>query len=217
VKIRGFRIEPGEVEAALHRLPEVVAAVVAPWAQPGRPAELAAYVVPARPGLTADDLRRALAAHLPAPLVPSAFVLLEALPTTPGGKVDRRRLPAPERPAAATAFLPPGTESERELAAIWAEVLGLERVGLQDNFFDLGGHSLLLPRVQARVKERLGVDLPLLKLFEHPTVGALAAKLTNLDAGGSGAPDPASRERARRQRAGLEAQRQRLAARRSTG
>jgi acyl carrier protein len=213
VKIRGFRVEPGEIEAALTRLPEVAAAAVVVHASPGKPASLAAYVVPAAGSpedLDLEAVRRALAAGLPAPLVPAAFLALPALPLTPNGKLDRRRLPAPERPAGGGAFEPPSSEGERELAAIWAEVLGLERVGVRDSFFDLGGHSLLLPRVQAAVKQRLGRELPLLKLFEHPTVGGLASYLAQSGTEEvTGAPDPGSRDRAQRQRAGLEAQRQR--------
>jgi amino acid adenylation domain-containing protein len=217
VKIRGFRVEPGEIEAALTRLPEVASAAVVVHAAPGKPASLAAYVVPAAGApedLDLEAVRRAVAAGLPAPLVPAAFVALPALPLTPNGKLDRKRLPAPERPAGGGAFEPPSSEGERELAAIWAEVLGVERVGVRDSFFDLGGHSLLLPRVQAAVKQRLGRELPLLKLFEHPTVGGLASYLAQSGTDEvSGAPDPGSRDRAQRQRAGLEAQRQRLAVR----
>ena len=219
VKVRGYRVAPGEVAAALERHPEVASAAVMPWAPAGAPLGLAAYVVPApreagTGELSGEALRRYLAERLPPPLVPATVTVIEALPLTPAGKIDRRRLPAPDRQAAA-AFVPPGSDTERELAAIWAEMLGLERVGADDNLFELGGHSLLLPRIQARIRERLGRDLPLLELFAHPTVRTLAVKLDRDgreggEKAGQAGPDPGSRDRAGRQRQGLEAQRQRM-------
>jgi amino acid adenylation domain-containing protein len=177
VKIRGFRVEPGEVENALAGHPglrSVAVAVHEP--EPGAP-RLAAYVVPSgEEAPTATELRRFLAAKLPDAWIPSAFVTLPELPLTASGKVDRRALPKPEpeRPRLEREYLPPATEVEEALAAIWAEVLGIERVGVQDNFFELGGHSLLATQVVARVRERLQVDLPLLHLFQMPTVEQLA-------------------------------------------
>jgi amino acid adenylation domain-containing protein len=225
VKVRGYRVEPGEVAAALERHPEVAAAAVVPWAPaaapgaPEAPLGLAAYAVPAprQPDageLSGEALRRWLAERLPPPLVPAAVTVIPALPLTPAGKIDRRRLPAPDRQAAA-AFVPPGSATERALAAVWAEMLGLERVGADDNLFELGGHSLLLPRIQARIRERLGREVPLLELFAHPTVRTLAVKLDRdgregATQAGQAGPDPGSRDRADRQRQGLEAQRQRM-------
>ena len=217
VKIRGFRVEPGEVEAALARHPDVGACAVAVrTGADGEALGLTAYVVPRNGGdLRPRDLRSWLAGVLPAALVPAGCVLLEALPLTANGKVDWEALErlAPERLDAAETSAPPRTAVERELAAVWCEVLGAARVGIGDSFFDLGGHSLLLPRVQAAVRQRLGREVPLLKLFEHPTVEALAAWLE----GGSEAVIDAgeSRERGRRQRQGLELQRQRFAQRRT--
>jgi amino acid adenylation domain-containing protein len=220
VKVRGFRVEPGEVEAALGRHPGVAACAVVPAAGAGGGTVLAAFVAPAAPDLAVAALQAWLAERLPPYMLPARFALLAALPLTANGKVDRRRLSslaaaaAPEGTGPATApYAPPRTEIERTLAGIWAEVLGLTRVGLHDNFFDLGGHSLLLALAQARLCERLGRELPLLKMFEHPTVGALAAYL---EQGGEAAlASTASRERAERHRQGLELQRQRLAARRT--
>ncbi|MET0396875.1 MAG: amino acid adenylation domain-containing protein [Longimicrobiaceae bacterium] len=178
LKVRGFRIEPGEVEAALLRHPAVrEAAVVA--AGEGAAARLVAYLVPAagRDAPAAAELREGLRGVLPEHLVPAAFVALERLPLTPGGKLDRRSLPAPEAGIAAAEYVPPRTPDEERLAAIFAEVLGVERVGAGDHFFDLGGHSLLATRVVARVHREMGVEVPVRVLFEAPTVAALAAWL----------------------------------------
>ncbi|HEX2189372.1 MAG TPA: amino acid adenylation domain-containing protein, partial [Longimicrobiaceae bacterium] len=181
VKIRGFRVEPGEVEAALREQPGVGAAIVA--AREDRPGErrLAAYVAPAPGAAGAPDpaaLRAALRARMPEYMVPSAFVVLEALPVTPNGKVDRAALPAPDASAEREgAYVPPRTPAEEVLAGIWAEALGVERVGVEDDFFDLGGHSLLATRVASRVREAFRAELPLRALFEAPTVAELAARI----------------------------------------
>jgi acyl carrier protein len=195
-------------------------------AQPERTGEkrLAAWVVP-QDGEGGEELARTLRAFLretlPAYLIPSSIALLDRLPLTPNGKVDRRDLArrAPEaRPAAAAG--PPRTEREQTLAAIWADLLGLERVGLEESFFDLGGHSLLLARLQGVLYERLGREVPLLALFEHPTVGALAAYLERAEGSAPARIEldqtaPAgSRDREQRRREALERQRSRLAGRR---
>ena len=117
---------------------------------------------------------------------PSAFVLLEALPLTPNGKLDRKALPAPEYAAGADLYVAPRTEAERKVAAVWAEVLEVERVGAHDRFFALGGHSLLLVRVQARLREAFGQPVPITHLFRYLTVSALAAALD------APAPEPAA-------------------------
>jgi amino acid adenylation domain-containing protein len=181
VKIRGLRIEPGEIEAALAALPSVGAAVVV--AREDRPGDrrLAAYVTGrggARPDAAA--LRDALGAVLPDYMVPSAFVVLETLPLTPNGKVDRRALPAPDAADAHEDFVPPETETERALAAIWAEVLGVERVGAEDSFFLLGGHSLMAAQVVSRIRQALDVELPLRTLFEASRLRDLAARVDAL-------------------------------------
>ncbi|HVR95722.1 MAG TPA: non-ribosomal peptide synthase/polyketide synthase, partial [Thermoanaerobaculia bacterium] len=175
VKIRGFRIELGEIESVLGRHPEVrEAAVLLREDRPGDK-RLAAYVVPA-PGarLETEALRGFLRQELPEHMVPAALVLLDVLPLTPNGKVDRRALPVPERGPSEggdEGFL---DAVEELLAGIWTEVLGLERVGVQESFFELGGHSLLATQVVSRVRTLLGVELPLRALFESPTVSGLA-------------------------------------------
>jgi acyl carrier protein len=165
-------------------------------------------------------LRNRLARTLPLPMLPTQLLVVDALPLTGNGKLDRQALlrraaEAGPGEAAATAYAAPRNEVERALGEIWAAALGVPRVSVLDNFFDLGGHSLLLTEVQAQIRQRLGRELPLLKLFEHPTVGSLAAHLAG-DVDGVRAADSAGddEERARRQLAGLELQRQRMAAHR---
>jgi amino acid adenylation domain-containing protein len=175
VKLRGFRVELGEVESTLARHPRVrdVAVVVRPGA--GGDKRLVAYLVPDG-ALAARDLRDLLRAKLPEYMVPSAFVLLEQLPLTPNGKVDRTRLPAPEesRERVETVVLPCNDE-ERQLVAIWEEVLAVSGIGTRDNFFDLGGHSLLALRMFVRLEQSLRIRLPIATLFEAPTIEELAA------------------------------------------
>ncbi|HYW11292.1 MAG TPA: amino acid adenylation domain-containing protein [Longimicrobium sp.] len=177
VKIRGFRIEPGEVEAALRALPEVLDAAVAVRADADGAPALAAYVVP---GGQADaaGVRARLAERLPHYMVPATFTLLDALPLTGTGKVDRRALPDPAPiPSAEAGFEPPATDDERAIAAAWAEALGIDRIGATDGFFALGGHSLRAVRIVARIDEALGVRLPVSALFESPTVRGLAERV----------------------------------------
>ncbi|MBV9110592.1 MAG: amino acid adenylation domain-containing protein, partial [Gemmatimonadetes bacterium] len=177
VKVRGFRIEPGEVEAALRALAEVRdCAVVA--RRDGGEARLVAYVA-AADGASPAALRDALAARMPEHMVPGAFVLVDAIPLTPNGKVDRRALPAPDASASPGSASPEG-ETETALAAIWAEVLGHRSVGAEDDFFLSGGHSLLATQVVSRIRRELGVELPLRALFEAPTVRRLAARVDAL-------------------------------------
>ncbi|HEV7515307.1 MAG TPA: amino acid adenylation domain-containing protein, partial [Thermoanaerobaculia bacterium] len=177
VKVRGFRIEPGEIEAVLAGHPAVRQAVVT--AREDRPGDrrLVAYVVAREEVPDLPAVLSALAAErLPAYLVPAAFVVLPTLPLTPNGKLDRGALPAPEWQSAAT-YVPPATPFEEMLAAIWAELLGVERVGAGDDFFALGGHSFLATRVVSRLREAFGVEVPVRALFERPTVRQLAAML----------------------------------------
>ncbi|HEX2202783.1 MAG TPA: amino acid adenylation domain-containing protein [Longimicrobium sp.] len=186
VKIRGFRIEPAEVESALLAHDGVrEALVMAREDEPGRK-RLVAYVAGAAGGAAPDGaaLREHLKARLPDYMVPAAFVALDAFPLTPHGKVDRKALPAPaagREPAAGEA---PRNETEAKVAEIWAAVLGIDRVGVHDDFFELGGHSLLAMPVMTRVRETLGVEVPLRRLFETPTVAALAAAVEEIRAGG---------------------------------
>ncbi|HEX2204130.1 MAG TPA: amino acid adenylation domain-containing protein [Longimicrobium sp.] len=177
VKIRGFRIEPGEIEAALHAHPSVADAVVVARPDSTGAARLVAYViVEGGAEMEVAALRAHLKEGLPEYMVPTAWVALEAFPRTPNGKIDRRSLPAPEGGAAdgAAAYVEPRTETERFVAGLWAEVLGRERVGARDHFFDLGGHSLLATQVVSRVNAQLGLDLPLRVAFEAQTLEALA-------------------------------------------
>ena len=185
IKLRGYRIEPGEVAAALRRVPGIAQAHVALGTPPGGSRQLVGYLVP-MPGTTAPEpaeVRRVLAAALPAYMVPTSYVWLDELPTTRSGKVDTSRLPAPQ-PAAESGSRPAAGAVESTLAGIWQDVLGLAEVGAEDNFFDLGGHSLLLGRVHQRITAEVRADLPLIALFQYPTIGALARYLA-----GAGAAD----------------------------
>ncbi|HEX9314785.1 MAG TPA: amino acid adenylation domain-containing protein, partial [Actinomycetota bacterium] len=179
VKIRGVRIEPGEIEAALMAHPGIARAAVIAREQASGGKRLVAYVVPA-PGAGDPDpqaLRGALAGTLPDYLVPSAFVTLDALPLTPHGKLDRKALPAPDFSAGQTRYVAPRTEAEAMVAAIWAEVLGVDRVGVEDNFFELGGDSILSIRVISRLRAAFSVEISPRVLFTAPTVAGLAAAL----------------------------------------
>ena len=189
VKLRGFRIELGEIEAALRQHPAIRDSVVTLRSDISGERRLVAYVIPGREQFpVASDLRKYLQEHLPDFMVPSSYVTLDQFPLTPNGKVDRRALPAPDstRPDLKAAFVAPRTPTEEVLAGIWAHLLGLENVGIQDNFFDLGGHSLLATQVLSRIRAAFGVDLPLRKLFESPTVSGLAESVeTAMRAGDS--------------------------------
>jgi amino acid adenylation domain-containing protein len=179
VKVRGFRVEPGEIEAALRSHPAVAEAVVVARADAAGVLRLAAYYVP-RDGAEMDaaELRMHVAARVPEYMLPSAFVALDSIPLSTSGKVDRRALPDPDV-ADAHAFAPPETPDEVALAEIWAELLGVQRVGAEDDFVTLGGHSLLGVRVVSRIAARLGVELPLRAIFEAPTVRALARRVAH--------------------------------------
>jgi acyl carrier protein len=185
VKLRGFRIEPGEIEAALLAYASARDAVVVLHGAAPDDQRLVAYVVPSADATRAEDVRDALRAHLPSYLVPADVVLLHQLPRTPNGKVDRAALLPPLRSAAPDGRrLPPESDVERTIAAIWTEVLNVPNVGVQENFFDLGGHSLLMVRVRARIADRLGIDLPVVDLFRLPTIRAVAEHIAGRDAVG---------------------------------
>lgn len=197
VKVRGHRADLGEVEAALVRLPGVAAAVVVAVTRDGGQGEvdLIGYVRPAA-GAVVDSrqLRRLMRERVPGHLVPRAVMLVDDLPLTPTGKVDLRALPRPEPPAAGPGGIadPPGTETERRVARAWCEVLGVAAVGVRTSFFDAGGDSLALARLQQRLSQELGRQLPLPTLLAHPTVSALARHLDQTDLDGAVArPAPA--------------------------
>ena len=182
VKIRGLRIELGEIEAALASLPGVrEAAVVA------RDLRLVAYIAG---DATAEELRRSLRERLPDSMIPAAFVALAALPRTPGGKVDRKALPAPEQHGSEESYLAPRTPVEEVLAGLWADLLGLARVGATDHFFELGGHSLLATQVMSRLRSTFGVEMPLRDLFEAPRLADLAARVETARRAGAVPPAP---------------------------
>jgi amino acid adenylation domain-containing protein/thioester reductase-like protein len=180
VKVRGFRIELGEIEATLTLHPAVREAVVVARGDAAAQ-RLVAYIVPqsAAPAPSTTELRSFLGGKLAEYMVPAAFVMLDTLPLSPNGKVDRKSLPAPgtDRPDLAAEFVSPATSTERKLAAIWAEVLQVERIGSHDGFFELGGHSLLATQVITRVKSQFGVELPLRQLFEATTLADFAATI----------------------------------------
>ena len=177
VKIRGFRIELGEIEGTLEQHPAVLQAIVQPQEVAPGEKRLVAYVVAERESRpTAGELRGFLNDKLPEHMVPAVFVLLDAFPLTTNGKVNRRALPTPDdrRPELEQVFVACRTPTEELLAAIWSQVLGIERVGIYDNFFQLGGHSLLATQVVSRIREAFQVEMPLRRLFEAPTVAGLA-------------------------------------------
>jgi amino acid adenylation domain-containing protein len=198
IKIRGYRIELGEIEAALNQHPAVNQSVVV--AQDGtmndwsdaesckskienqESERLVAYIVPTEQKPSITELRSFLGEKLPEYMMPSAFVILELLPLTSNGKVDRQALPRPDdsRPNLEQIFVEPRTEIEEFIAQAWREVLKLEKIGVHDNFFELGGHSLLATQVVSRLRKNLDIDLPLRKLFELPTIAALASFIDTL-------------------------------------
>ncbi|APR77528.1 Siderophore biosynthesis non-ribosomal peptide synthetase [Minicystis rosea] len=190
VKIRGFRIELGEIEAVLEQHAAVREAVVI--AREDRPGDkrLVGYVVLADGAASPADLRALVAQRLPEYMVPSAFVMLDALPLGPTGKIDRRALPAPEDASAARLHVAPRGPVEEVIAGIYADVLRAGEVGAHDGFFELGGHSLLATQAMARVREAFGVEVPLRAIFEEPTVAALAAAVQTALERGAGATAP---------------------------
>jgi len=177
VKIRGHRIELGEIEAAISQHPAIRETVVVARLDSADSQRIVAYVVPQKEQtLTMTELRDFLESKLPNYMVPVALVMLEALPLTPNGKVDRKALPAPDtaRPELEAVYHPPQTEVEKAIANIWEESLHVEDVGIHDNFFDLGGHSLLLVQVHSKLQKIFQRDFPLVEMFQYPTISCLA-------------------------------------------
>lgn len=185
VKVRGFRIELAEIEAVLSRYDGINDAVVTVREDEQLDKYLVGYIVSAHePPPSSSELRAHLKATLPDYMIPSAFVVLNELPRTPNGKVDRRSLPAPDgveqKPEAV--YVPPRTIVEEALAGIWSHILRVERVGMLDNFFELGGHSILAIRLLAQIEEAFEIKLPLRSLFEEPTIEAME-RLMQADGG----------------------------------
>ncbi|MEW6733018.1 MAG: amino acid adenylation domain-containing protein [Acidobacteriota bacterium] len=181
VKIRGYRVELGEIEAVIGEQEGVAEAVVIARQYEDGEKRLVGYLV-AKPEvvMVTTQLREQLKKRLPEYMIPSAYLVLEKLPLTPNGKVDRKALPAPEQLSTQLAanYIAPQTELERGIAAIWQELLKLEKVGIHDNFFELGGHSLLIVQVQSKLQTRFGYNLPIVEFFKNPTISSLALFLS---------------------------------------
>jgi acyl carrier protein len=176
VKIRGFRIELGEVEATLAQHPAVESAIVVAREDKATGKRLVAYCVAKDEAtLSSKELREHVRERLPEYMIPSIFVMLEEMPQTPNGKVDRRLLPAPDQTSTDEDYVRPRTPTEETLAEIWRDMLGLENLGVEHNFFELGGHSLLATQLVSRVRETFRIELPLRSFLEEPTVAGLAA------------------------------------------
>ncbi|WP_256094251.1 phosphopantetheine-binding protein, partial [Pseudomonas sp. 25 E 4] len=186
VKIRGFRIELGEIEARLREQANVGETVVV--AQDGSTGkQLVAYVVEAEAvadeAAWRDTLRRALKVRLPDYMVPAHFVFLAQMPLTPNGKLDRKGLPVPDASQMQQRYVAPVSELEQQIAAIWADILHLPQVGLNDNFFEVGGHSLLAIQITSRVQAELGLEVPLMELFQTESLQAYVQAAATLRAG----------------------------------
>jgi amino acid adenylation domain-containing protein len=205
VKIRGFRIEPGEIESAINEYRGVQTSVVVARADGVRQKRLIAYVVPdEEAGLTPPELQQFLRSKLPEHMVPSAFVLLDALPLSVNGKIDRRALPSPSRmrPDVAGEYVAPRNQVEQSLSEIWSEIFGIDQIGVHDNFFELGGHSVLATQVISRVRETFHVEVRMGRLFESPTIAGLADAVSERQAeqaetGGEAAAMPAITRRSK--------------------
>jgi acyl carrier protein len=193
IKIRGFRVEAGEIETVLRQHPAVDDAVVMVREDVPGDKQLSAYIVSDQPAARViGELRDFLKKKLPNYMLPYAFVFLDRLPLTANGKIDRSSLPVPDptRPDLKDTFVAPRTQLEKQIVAIWAEILKLERVGIHDDFFDLGGHSLLAIRVISRVREAFQTEVPLRSLFEMSTVAGLASVINKAKDEGTASPVP---------------------------
>jgi amino acid adenylation domain-containing protein len=210
VKIRGFRIELGEIESLLVQHPGVREAVVDARTVRANDKRLVAYIVPKEEQTNKElaekqelvaELRAQLAATLPGYMIPTAFMMLEQIPLSPNGKADRRALPDPDglRPDLAAGYVAPRSEIERSIAAIWQEVLQVEKVGTRDNFFDLGGHSLLMVQVHSKLRDLVEREITMVDLFKYPTISTLAEFLSDEQSGLSSAQSGIDRAKARRE------------------
>jgi aspartate racemase len=204
VKLRGFRVEPGEIETVLRRHTAVRQCAVVAHRE-SADVHLVAYVVPQKEQPAAQELRRYLADHMPEYMIPSTFVALDTLPLAGSGKIDRSALPVP-RPRWFGELTAPATREEAKIAALWHNILGHKRAGLDDNFFDLGGTSLGLIQAHSRLTADLDLTLSVVDLFEHPTIRSLARRISH--AGNSSVGDAVT-QRAARQRQAFADQRRR--------
>jgi len=184
VKIRGFRIEMGEIEALVSQYPDVKENLVIAQSEPAGDKRLIVYIVPKQESTQDTSLipqiRQFLKQRLPEYMIPAAFVLLDAFPLTPNGKIDRRALPVPDTSGVSTAYVMPQTETEQLLAKIWQEVLQIEKVGIYDNFFELGGHSLLIIKVHTKLQAIYAQKISIVELFQYPTLSTLSQHLIKL-------------------------------------
>jgi amino acid adenylation domain-containing protein len=182
VKIRGFRIELGEIEALLASHPQIWETVVLVWDGTTGDKRLVAYIVPqSEITITIDEIRQFLKAKLPSYMIPNAFVILDALPLTANGKIDRRALPPSESSSEPSEkYVAPRNPIEDILVNVWSEILKVEKVGINDNFFELGGHSLLATQLVAQIRDRLEIELPLRQLFNSATLAELAQEIEQL-------------------------------------
>ena len=213
VKIRGYRIELGEIEAVLGRVPGIRQAVVNVREDTPGDKQLVAYVVREEDSPPAlDQLQSFAKEKLPAYMVPARLVLMDALPLTSGGKVDYKALPAPDSQAQPTTadFVAPRSELEKQIAAIWQRLLRLEKVGVNDNFFDLGGHSILMVQVFDELREVVPREMAMVELFEHPTINSLARHLTREQGASAGATAETQSAHVEKQREGKDRLRQQL-------
>ncbi len=181
VKIRGFRIELGEIESVLNEAPAISQAAVIVREDIPEDKRLVAYLQ-LNPGYSpkTSELKKIISEKLPDYMVPSNFMILDQFPLTPNGKLDRKALPAPEETSRETIFVAPRTPQEQQISAIWEAVLGVEKPGIHDNFFDLGGHSLKMTRVVSRIRDAFKVELPLRDFFEHPTIEGQSSQVGRL-------------------------------------
>jgi amino acid adenylation domain-containing protein len=190
IKIHGVRVELGEIEHHLRSLPNLREAVVIPEERASGEVRLHAYVVVKNiDGADSKSLRAALKPRLPDYMLPATFTILETMPLTPNGKIDKRSLPLPNLAECRETYVAPSTPTEEIVASIWSNVLGVDRVGVNDNFFDLGGHSLLATQVISRVREACAIDVPVRSIFEFPTVATLATAIVEQQAESAGAED----------------------------
>ncbi|TFI50727.1 non-ribosomal peptide synthetase, partial [Mastigocladus laminosus UU774] len=184
VKIRGFRVELGEIETFLGQHPNVRENVVVVYQEEVDNTVLVAYVVAkTEPVPSISELRSFLKEKLPDHMIPSTFVMLENLPLAPSGKIDRKALPQPDnlRPELETNYVKPRNEVERSIADIWQKILKIDKVGIQDNFFDLGGHSLNVLQVYSKLRELFKAELAITDLFKYPTINSLSQYLSRVE------------------------------------